>query len=156
MQPVVIKKWERRVMYAFTAFVDALQLALDIFVVSEVANHVIDIIVGVILLIYALARRIITVKKSMILLATFGAEQIPFFNALPFWILDMRNLYQGTVSEPAPVIQEEEDAPLNRNGVREPRNIIRLNNNSLNSDGVRRPRQRISDETEYDRYDKAA
>jgi hypothetical protein len=129
----VIGKGERGVVYGLAGLVDLVQLILDILVVTEIANHIIDIVFGILLAIYAVLRKILTVKKSLVLIAYFCAEQIPFVNAVPFWTLDVRNLYSGVPKtkeelnaqkeiEPEWVtLPRNQKTPLNEGGSRQPR-----------------------------------
>ncbi len=123
-------------MYIVIGSIDLLQLIFSFFVVTEIANHVIDIIVGALLTLYAFKRGLLTAKKGLVIGATFIAEQIPFVNALPFWTYDLYNLYGGTVSEPVPEIDMSK-LPLNANGVRRPSE----QSTPLNQSGIRPPRK---------------
>lgn len=129
----VIGKAEKGFVYAFAITVDIIQIILDIFVVSEIANHIIDIIVGVMILGYGAFRKLWTPKKGLTLLAYFIGEQIPFVNALPFWTLDIKNLYSGVFSsqeELEAANQQNQTGPLNHEaGIRYPRKPLILNNN---------------------------
>ena len=140
MSVKIIGKGERILMYGFAGTIDLIQFILDLFVVSEIVNHVIDIIVGFIILAYGLVRGIFTTNKILVLLAYFCAEQIPFVNALPFWTLDIRNIYSGIPSnqEQLDVMapQDNQNGPLNAiKGIRQPRKPSLLNKIS----GIRAP-----------------
>lgn len=136
-----IGKGERRIVYGLAGLTDAIQIALSVFVISEIINHIIDIIVGIAILVYGSIRKIWTTNKILVLLAYFIGEQIPFINALPFWVLDIRNLYSGI-----PTSMEEyesmnpknnPDGPFNRiEGIRQSRKPPVLNSSS----GIRPPR----------------
>ena len=148
MEPKVISKGERWLVYGFFACIDALQVALDLTVAGEVANHFIDIGAGAILFFYGTLKKLWTGKKLFVLLATFIGEQIPFVNALPFWTLDIRNLYSGTITEQGKVAMDQEkflqnpdSRPLNVDGARAPVNStgVQSSGNSMNQGGYRAP-----------------
>lgn len=129
MKPI-IGNGERIFMYALAGLVDVLQFIFDLFVVTEVFNHFIDIIFGAFLLFYAVQRKILDSNKGLTLLAVFAGEQIPFVNALPFWTFDVYNLYKG--------IPSEEQKPEKQGGITPPR----LQRKPLNAQpGIRPPRQ---------------
>lgn len=117
--PPIISKKERVLGYIIIGSVDALQFILDLFVVTEFVNHFIDVAVGVLLGFYAVKRKLLTANKTLVLIATFAAEQVPFVNALPFWTYDLHNLYKGTLEEQPPVV-DESSLPLYQDGVRRP------------------------------------
>lgn len=91
----VVKGGERMLVYSFAIGCDALQAILSFFVVTEIVNHILDFIIGGVLIAYGLKRGLLDMNKSMTLLAVFLGEQIPYVNALPFWTYDVRNLYKG-------------------------------------------------------------
>lgn len=99
MDTPVIGKGERRLVYAFAGLADFVQIIFSLFIVTEVYNHAIDIFVGIVLAIYAIKRKLLTPNKILVLVATFAGEQIPFVNALPFWVYDVRNLYKDVPSD---------------------------------------------------------
>lgn len=149
MNPKIIGKAERFLVYGFFGTVDFVQLILSIFVVTEVANHIIDIVVGIILLAYGGIRKLWTPQKLLVLAAVFVGEQIPFVNALPFWVLDIKNLYSGTITAEEAEQSKEQDnlsqsatTPLNNDGVRSPQNQIdakEAQQRPVNIAGVRPP-----------------
>lgn len=111
MKKKVIKKGERIIVYAFAIIVDIIQIILDFFVVTEIINHIIDIVVGFIILAYGTIRGIIDGNKLLILGAYFIGEQIPFINALPFWTLDVKNLFSNIPSKEDELDAETERIP---------------------------------------------
>lgn len=111
-----ISKGEKVIVYGFFALSDLVQIILDILVVSEVVNHILDFIIGGILLAYGQWRKLWNGNKLLILLATFVGEQIPFVNAAPFWTIDVWNMYSGR----APQVDTEKVKYLNKDGVRLP------------------------------------
>jgi hypothetical protein len=127
---------------------DGVQIALDATGVGEVVNHILDFAIGAMLLLYGMIKKLWTGKKLLVLLATFLGEQIPFVNALPFWTLDVRNLYSETITpeeKEAMRQQEIEDfsiyQPHNKDGVRAPSGS-QPNNMAAgpaNKDGLRLP-----------------
>lgn len=132
--PPIISKKERFLCYAIIVAIDILQFILDCFVITELANHFIDVAVGAAFVWYGLKRNLLTGHKALVLAATFFAEQIPFVNALPFWTYDLHNLYKNVATEET----EEEvtgEGPANVDGVRRP--SIRIL--PKNQDGVRLP-----------------
>jgi hypothetical protein len=137
---VIIKKWERGVMYGFAGIVDIIQVVLNFFVVGAAANRIIDIVMGIILVAYGLIRKLLNVQKGLVLVAFFAGEMIPFVDSLPFWTLDIRNLYSGIPSKeeiPAESQENSDRGPVNKiPGVREPRKT-----QVLNSNRVRLPRK---------------
>ena len=140
MEPKVVNKGEKWLIYGIFACIDALQVALDFTAVGEIANHFIDIIAAAILLLYGMFRKLWPGHKLLVLLATFIGEQIPFVNALPFWTFDVRNLFSETVTEQQKTDLEQAErpkgGPMYVNGVR-------MSENSditpANEDGVRLP-----------------
>ena len=99
MDTPIIGKGERWLIYGFAGIVDFIQIIFSLFVATEVFNHGIDIVIGGVLLIYAYKRKLLTPNKIMVLGATFVGEQIPFVNALPFWVYDVHNLYKDVPSD---------------------------------------------------------
>lgn len=156
MEPKVVNGTEKLLVYAFFACVDLTQIILDFTGIGEVANHFIDIGVGIILFSYGSMKKLWAPKKLGVLLATFVGEQIPFVNALPFWTLDIANLFSGTITskqkeemEMAQFMQNTERQPLNSEGSRQPRNV---NNQTeytgpVNQGGVRIPNGGLSPST---------
>jgi hypothetical protein len=124
MKPKIIGKGEKRIMYAIFGAVDAAQL---IFVETVIAGTIIDIFAGIVVLLYGLFRKLWTGKKILILLATFIGEFIPFVNAFPFWVLDIKNLYSGTIT-PEEAEQQEilENFQLPANTIDKNGNSVRL------------------------------
>ena len=135
--PPVVSRMERILMYILIGSVDLIQIILGFFVVTEVANHIIDIGVGALLLIYAIKRKLLTTHKAMVIAAVFVGEQIPFVNALPFWTYDLYNLYKGTSTEASGGENADPNATsgaLNQEGIRRSGSA-----RPLNSLGVRMP-----------------
>lgn len=128
--PVVISKGEKTLMYAFAGISDLVQIVLSFFVVTEPVNHVLDFIIGGVIILYAYKRDLLTVDKSLTLIAVFLGEQVPFVNALPFWVYDVRNIYKGVPST-APA------GSMSTPGVTPPRNVRKPLNSTP---GVRPPR----------------
>ncbi len=128
--PVVISKGEKTLMYAFAGISDLVQIVLSFFVVTEPVNHVLDFIIGGVIILYAYKRDLLTVDKSLTFIAVFLGEQVPFVNALPFWVYDVRNIYKGVPST-APA------GGMGIPGVTPPRNIRKPLNSTP---GVRPPR----------------
>jgi len=127
---------------------DGVQIALAFTGVGEVVNHVLDFAIGAVLLLYGMIRKLWTGKKLLILLATFVGEQIPFVNAMPFWTLDVRNLYSDTITPQEKEAQKQQEIseysiyqPLNEGGKRMPSNSRPVLNsgNPANKDGLRLP-----------------
>ncbi|MEI6304493.1 MAG: hypothetical protein WCP09_00535 [Candidatus Taylorbacteria bacterium] len=148
MEPKVVNSMEKMLVYAFFACVDLTQIILDFTGIGEVANHFIDIGVGIILFSYGSMKKLWAPKKLGVLLATFIGEQIPFVNALPFWTLDIANLYSGTITseqkaetEQEEFIQNSQIQPLNSDGSRLPRNEREQNKYTgpVNQNGLRIP-----------------
>ena len=127
----VVKKGERRILYAFAGFMDVLQIVFSFFVITEIINHVLDFVIAGILIIYAVKRKLLDTNKILILLAVFFGEQIPFVNALPFWVYDIHNIYKGIPSS------EEEAGMTNTPGITASRNQRKPLNSTP---GVRPPR----------------
>ncbi len=121
MDTPIIGKGERRLVYAFAAISDVVQIILSLLVVTEAINHGIDIFVGCVLLFYGYRRNLLTPEKMITLLAVFAGEQIPFVNALPFWVYDVRNLYKGVPSEASGI---KIDAVVGRTPPRNQRNPV--------------------------------
>lgn len=130
----IVGKWERRIGYSFAAVVDIAQIILDFFAIGAVVNRFIDIAMGALILIYGALRGLWTINKFLIFLAYFAGEMIPFVDALPFWTLDILNLYGGTVRTKEEVVTEPVEGitaprggrlpPANQDGIRAPRNAI--------------------------------
>ncbi len=149
MEPKVVNKGEKWLVFGFFGATDALQVILSLFVVGEVVNHFIDIAAGIVLFAYGLFRRLWTGKKLAVLLATFVGEQIPFVNALPFWTLDVANLFSGTITSEQKESMEQErtvkntiNQPLYVDGSRAPRNPNdppSSNPTPSNQSGIRAP-----------------
>lgn len=134
-KPVVVKRGERRLIYALAIVTDVTQAIFNFFLVTEPLNHIIDIVVAALLIAYASKRGILDTNKLLVLLATFFGEQIPIVNALPFWTYDVHNLYKGI-----PKTEEEANIQPKVIGVTLPRNLRK----PLNSiPGVRLPRKRM-------------
>lgn len=104
MDTPIVGKGERALVYAFAGIADITQAIFSFFVVTEAFNHAIDIFVGAVLAFYAFKRKLLTPDKMMTLAAVFIGEQIPFLNALPFWVYDVHNIYKGVPSS-APSIK---------------------------------------------------
>lgn len=144
-KPKVIKKWERVAMYTLFGLVDAAQAFL---VETVFVGTIIDVCAAAVLLVYGLIRRLWTTNKLLTLLATFVGEAIPLINALPFWWMDVRNLYSGVVSEEElekesteMVMQSLVRNPLNEGGRREARGVANPQNPPpFTADGYGRPR----------------
>ena len=142
--------------YAFFACVDLFQILLDLTGYGEIANHFIDIGVGIILFGYGSMKKLWAPKKLGVLLATFIGEQIPFLNALPFWTLDIANLYSGTITSEQKAemaqnefIQNTQKQPLNNDGSRLPRNEQTETpyTGPVNQDGLRIPNGGLTQQT---------
>lgn len=118
--PKVVKRSEKIWVYCLFVFFDLIQIIFDALVLPEGLNHFLDFIIGGILFAYGQKKKLWTGQKLLILLATFVVEQIPFVNALPFWTLDVRNLYSGTISKAPPEQNPNEQAHLNKDGTRLP------------------------------------
>lgn len=85
---------EKGFVYLLAIIVDIVQAILDLFVVTEVVNHIIDIAVGALLILYAYNKKLLNQNTVLTFAAVFIGEQIPFFNALPLWTFDVHNLYK--------------------------------------------------------------
>ena len=116
--PKSIGRAEKFLVYAFFGTFDLIQIILDFFAVGAAVNRIIDIVLAVLLLLYGAVRGLWTGRKLLVLLATFVGEAIPLVDAMPFWILDIVNVYSGTAQE---MVQDElGDQPLNKEGMRLP------------------------------------
>jgi hypothetical protein len=126
MEPKIVSKGEKWLVFGFFGFIDALQF---IFVETGVVGTIIDVGAGIIILVYGLFRKLWTTKKFLVMLATFIGEALPGINALPFWVLDVANLYSGTITKQKKEAMDQEklvensvNQPLNVDGSRAPMN----------------------------------
>jgi hypothetical protein len=70
--------------------VDLVQLWLNVYVVGVLINRLIDIVVGMALPFYFWIRGVkLNSKKVLSIIATFVGEEIPVFDSLPLWTLDV-------------------------------------------------------------------
>lgn len=141
-KPRIIHKWEKNTVISIAVIVDIVQIILNFFAVGVVINRIIDIVMAILIAGYGVIRRLWTVSKALTFVAYFVGEMIPIVDVLPFWTLDIINLYGNTVSskEERDEILSEKDGsssnmPLNQNGVRSPQKPPPL----LNSQGGIRP-----------------
>lgn len=128
-----ISRGEKLLVYGFFACMDLTQIILDFFGVTEIINHFLDFFIGGVLLAYGYWRRLWNGQKILILAATFVGEQIPFVNALPFWTLDIKNLYSGSQNEEE--TEETETHYLNKDGTRLPQRTPPLYQNRYTNEG---------------------
>ena len=141
--PAVIGGFERKIIFGLFGAVDIAQLFL---IETVIVGTILDVIAAIVLLVYGLIRRLWTTKKFLILLATFIGEAIPFVNALPFWVLDVKNLFGGTMTPEQAQESELAEMPINQarrplysDGARQPRQNASPEPAKLNKDGVRAP-----------------
>jgi hypothetical protein len=76
---------------AFGAIVDIAEIILDCFVVGVAVNRIIDIVVGIIFLLYAVVKGLSFTKDFKIygsIIGTFIGEMVPVLDVAPFFALD--------------------------------------------------------------------
>ena len=81
-----IGKGERFILLAFAITVDIVQWFL---IPTIVVNRFVDIVVGMIILIYGLMRKLMNKQQMTLFIATLLAEEIPGLEGLPFWTFDV-------------------------------------------------------------------
>lgn len=145
MEPKVIGGGEKKIIFALFGVADAAQLIL---VETVVVGTIIDIVAGIVLLAYGLYRKLWTREKVLILLATFIGEFIPIVNAFPFWVLDVKNLYKGTITpeeseeqKKVKALNDSARSPLNQDGVRPSEKSQVQPSGPSNVDRIRLPRR---------------
>ncbi len=128
MPPIVSKK-ERWIVYGLALAVDGLQIIMTALSFIPLltpfilpTSFAMDIVTFGLISLYVFKRRLFTPGKGLVLAATFMVEQIPGFEALPFWWMDIANFYRGVPSEPpeAPPVMGQGIIPANNEGMRLP------------------------------------
>jgi len=137
---------EKVIIFAIFGIIDILQVILSLFIVTAVAVPVVDVFAGLLLYAYGSMRKLWTPQKLMILGATFVGELIPVVNAMPFWTLDVMNLYSKVgMVEDGPDEKTggvNTNASLNKDGVRLPtKNIATEESVPANVDGIKSPKR---------------
>lgn len=84
----------------FGAYVlmDSLQFLLDFFAIGLLVNRYIDIVAGGALLLYLKLRGVLDSRITLLICASFVAEEIPIVDIAPFWTFDIWKI-RGWVNE---------------------------------------------------------